>query len=72
MSYKKWERYYINGSLRQPIVSSSFSQYNFASDVYEKLKDYRSLAILYATTKQWKKVIEIDHVNIVFNNCLGL
>ena len=65
MSCKKWGRYYIIGSLRQPIVSSSFLQYNFAADVYEKLKDYQSLAILYATTKQWEKVIEIVRVHIV-------
>ena len=34
----------------------SFPQYNYASDIYEKMEDYEALAALYVETQQWERV----------------
>ena len=34
----------------------SSPQYNYASDIYEKMEDYKALAALYVETQQWERV----------------
>ena len=44
-------------------------QYNYASDIYEKVEDYEALAALYVETQQWEQVGTVNM--IPYNAKLG-